>query len=304
MNKLNIASTGYPGTTESWKFLAEMNTDLANMLGMMVHRDGPVIITGLYVSGGYVSNGYISYGGEVFKFISGPKTDTVVIVEEVINAEYNTDPSNAGTLASLPTYYKRYAKCGNPGEGDDDFPFDDFVRLSDLASIDNRTKQATENTAGIAEIATQAEANADTDDTRIVTPKKLAARTATESRKGVAEIATQAEVNAGTDDTRIVTPAKLQEKLNNSTFGVVAEFVIDNVDMNGQNGVEHYSISGVNNYVVLASLLFDENQYDTEWFRWFISNKSATGFDFVYEVGSQNNPQNYAKIQIVILKVS
>ncbi len=304
MNKLNIAASGYPGTTESWKFLHEMSADLAAIIGRMIHRDDPVIITGCNVAGGNISDGYISYAGEVYRFSGGPLTNTVVLVEEVTNAEYYTDLANSGTMPSYPTYIRRYAKCGNAGEGFANVPLADFVRLSELANIDNRTKQATENTAGIAEIATQAEANADTDDTRMITPKKLAARTATETRKGLAEIATQFEVNAGADDTKIVTPAKLQEKLNNSTFGVVAEFVIDNVDMNGQTGVEHYSISGVNNYVVLASLLFDENQYDTEWFRWFISNKSATGFDFVYEVGSQNNPQNYAKIQIVILKVS
>jgi len=74
---------------------------------------------------------------------------------------------------------------------------------------------ATESTAGIAELATQAETNAGTDDARIVTPLKLDAKiaiavpAATEATAGRAELATQAETNAGTDDARIVTPLKL-----------------------------------------------------------------------------------------------
>ena len=81
---------------------------------------------------------------------------------------------------------------------------------------------ATETVKGVAEIATQAEVDAGTDDERIVTALKLAARladafgaivSATETIEGVAEIATQAEVDAGTDDERIVTALKLAARL-------------------------------------------------------------------------------------------
>jgi hypothetical protein len=74
---------------------------------------------------------------------------------------------------------------------------------------------ATETVKGIAELATQAETDAGVDDSRIVTPKKLANWSgriipdATETVKGIAEIATQSEADAGLDDTRIVTPKKL-----------------------------------------------------------------------------------------------
>jgi len=73
--------------------------------------------------------------------------------------------------------------------------------------------QATETLAGIAEIATQAEVNAGTDNTRIVTPAKLKATTyaqATQTLAGIAEIATQTETNTGTDNTRIITPLLLR----------------------------------------------------------------------------------------------
>lgn len=77
---------------------------------------------------------------------------------------------------------------------------------------------ATETIKGVAEIATQDEVDAGTDDERFVTALKLATRLAdafgaivdaTETAKGVAELATQAEASAGTDDSRIVTPKKL-----------------------------------------------------------------------------------------------
>ena len=70
---------------------------------------------------------------------------------------------------------------------------------------------ASDTNAGIAEIATAAEAQAGTDNTRILTPAGLQQVTATTERKGVAEIATTAEAQAGTDNTRIITPANLQQ---------------------------------------------------------------------------------------------
>lgn len=84
------------------------------------------------------------------------------------------------------------------------------------------TDLATEIAAGLAELATQAEADAGTDDARIVTPLKLANATsllqATETQKGALEIATQAEVDAGTDNTRAVTPAGFEGRAASETL--------------------------------------------------------------------------------------
>lgn len=80
---------------------------------------------------------------------------------------------------------------------------------------------ASETVVGGAEIATQAETDAGTDNTRTITPAKLASYktnildpayttpAASETVAGIAEIATQAETDAGTDNTRMVSPAKL-----------------------------------------------------------------------------------------------
>ena len=69
---------------------------------------------------------------------------------------------------------------------------------------------ANESNPGIAEIATNSEAQAGTDNTRALTPANLQQVTATATRKGVVELATDAEAQAGTDDTRALTPKSLQ----------------------------------------------------------------------------------------------
>lgn len=109
-------------------------------------------------------------------------------------------------------------------------------------SIAENIVHATESQRGIAELATAAEAEAFTDDQRIITPlkwfrawlkvianqsesngdvidnkaitpKTLANRTATETRKGIARIATELEAKAGEDDTTIITPYKLKKAM-------------------------------------------------------------------------------------------
>jgi hypothetical protein len=83
--------------------------------------------------------------------------------------------------------------------------------------------QATETIKGVAEIATTAEAQAGTDDERILTPAKLQSVTSTETRRGVIELATNAEVQAGTDTSRAVTPAGLASRTATETRTGVIE---------------------------------------------------------------------------------
>lgn len=87
--------------------------------------------------------------------------------------------------------------------------------------------QATESVKGVAEIATTAEAQAGTDDTRMLTPKKLQDVTATETRKGVIELATDAEVQTGTDTARAVTPAGLASRTATETRTGLIELATD-----------------------------------------------------------------------------
>ncbi len=223
MNKLNIASTGYPGTTESWKFIKDSYEMIADVLSKIIETNDAVILSGMEINGSDISDGYLSYQGEIFAFNGGTHTGTIVLVEEVTEVEYNTDPANSGQLQSLPTYYKRYGKSGNPGEGFKDIPFSDFIRLDALITISKRTKQATE------------------------------------TKKGIAEIASQADIDDGTNNEKIVTPAKLQYGLDNMPMRIYKKFQINPVACNfGQK----YSSSqlfdlgsniGQNNYMVIGT---------------------------------------------------
>jgi hypothetical protein len=85
--------------------------------------------------------------------------------------------------------------------------------LEQLADLSGTTP-ASETAAGIAEIATQAETDAGTDNARIVTPAKLAGRTATETRSGIVELATSTETQAGMDNVRAIHAAGLKSELD------------------------------------------------------------------------------------------
>ena len=75
--------------------------------------------------------------------------------------------------------------------------------------------QATEIDAGIAEIATQAETDAGLDDTKILTPTKLANSVYTSS------VASQAETDAGTVDNKYTSPLKINEAKQLQSFATL-----------------------------------------------------------------------------------
>ena len=84
--------------------------------------------------------------------------------------------------------------------------------------------QATETATGVLGIATTAEAQAGTIDTKIITPLKLAQVTATESRRGVIALATSTEAQALVPDaTKALTVARLVDRTaTTGRVGVVA----------------------------------------------------------------------------------
>ena len=62
---------------------------------------------------------------------------------------------------------------------------------------------------------------------------------ATESASGIAELATQSEVNTGTDDTRIVTPLKLATKIS----GMTKKIAENNTSLTASSGVCTWTIT-------------------------------------------------------------
>lgn len=120
--------------------------------------------------------------------------------------------------------------------------------------LKSSTEAATEAIAGIARIALQAEVNAGTDNTTIVSPLRLKnflnSLVASELTRGLAGIATQPEVNTGTDDTRIVTPLKLQTLLAG---------VLRYTGGTGGNAIVPVNGTGNNASALFAAILNGEN---------------------------------------------
>lgn len=124
------------------------------------------------------------------------------------------------------------------------------------SQFDAKTGQATETTAGIAEVATNAETLAGSSDTVTITPLKLQYmidnKGATTSAKGTVELATNAETITGTDTGRAVTPAGLQAKIN-TVLQPVAMFSATGgtktADVLGNTTISSHSVDIANNIV-------------------------------------------------------
>ena len=89
--------------------------------------------------------------------------------------------------------------------------------LISYKDIDN----ATETKLGLVELATQAEVDAGTDTSRVVTPSTLknspvVVPDASTILKGIVELAIQSEITTGTDNTRAITPLGLRQAMSNS----------------------------------------------------------------------------------------
>lgn len=84
---------------------------------------------------------------------------------------------------------------------------------ADWAVLQVNTVQATTSVIGVSATASDAQALAKSSTINTLTPSNLAALGSTETFSGLAEIATQIETNAGTDDVRYITPLKLKTNL-------------------------------------------------------------------------------------------
>lgn len=209
MDKLIISAQGFPGATELLEFLESSTHDQINALVKALGNN--VIFDGVVDTEGNSSAGWIIYNNEILPFEASATGETVVIVETVTEAAY--DSSQTGNFNQiLPVWKKRKAKFGNLGEADvvASFAFNTLTRVRSLQTLDGLLQQANEETLGLVEIATQDEANTTDNDTHALTPKKLNARNATTERRGVVEMATNSEILTGTDNERAVTIAALR----------------------------------------------------------------------------------------------
>jgi len=185
---------------------------------------------------------YIQYNGIVYKALQvstnkNPASETSYWVRafdsygsaSTVNSALTAHITNYGTLASLSNATTARSNLSVYSIAQVDATFAPIAGNSSQtflvgnassanhavrkSQFDAKTGQATETTAGIAEVATNAEAAAGVSDTAAVTPLKLKYtldnRKASESTTGLIEIATSAEVQAGVDTLRAITAAGL-----------------------------------------------------------------------------------------------
>lgn len=255
---------------------------------------------------------FIQYNGVVYKALQtgtnkNPASETSYWVKafddfgsaSTVNTALTTHITNYGTLAALSNVTTArsnlsvysIAQCdatfapiaGNSGQTflvGSASSANHAVRKS---QFDAKTGQATETTAGIAEVATNAETLAGSSDTVVVTPLKLQYmidnRGATTSAKGTVELATNAETITGTDTERAVTPAGLSARIDtvlkpvaifSATGGTKTADILGNTTISGYavdivNNIVYYTLAftglpaaltysgGVKNFVLVAS---------------------------------------------------
>lgn len=185
---------------------------------------------------GYAS--YVQYNGVVYKAIQTgtnktPSTETGYWTRafddygaaSAVNTALTNHITNYGTLASLSNVTTARSNLSVYSVAQCDATFAPIAGNSAQtflvgtatsanhairkSQFDAKTGQATETTAGISEIATQAEVNAGADDLAYVTSLKLATNL-------VAKTASTADVKTGSSTTKFITPSSFTGFFNDS----------------------------------------------------------------------------------------
>ena len=134
---------------------------------------------------------------------------------------------NTGYLAREAGTTNIYKSITNTNIGN---ALSDVVNWEFLGDLKNPI-QATETDSGIAEIATQAETNAGLDDTKILTPTKLA------NSVYVSSVASQGETDAGTIDNKYTSPLKINEAKQLQSFATLCSETGLNTTVNPGNNL-------------------------------------------------------------------
>ena len=139
MDKLVISGEGYPGSNEYLAFAEKSSHDMISAIVKALGNN--VIIDGMIDTAGTISAGWLIYNDEILPFVSGTLATTVVIVEEVTSAGYDT--SGTGDFSDmLPISKVRYAKFGDLGDPNvvGSFAFSVLTRIDTLKEVANRLR--------------------------------------------------------------------------------------------------------------------------------------------------------------------
>lgn len=158
---------------------------------------------------------------------------------------------------------------------------------NDWIFLETNRDQATTTVLGLVMLATTAEVQEGTNNTKAITSAGLSARTATETRTGIARISTTAEAVVGTDNTTIMTPAKVKALLDANVGGYTT--------LLGDNTALNYIVNHTLNTEFVQAMFFLEStkeQIIVDWER-----TSATSVTAKFSVAPITN-----SIRVIIKK--
>lgn len=143
--RLIVSATGFPGTTETLRFIhegyAEPLKALAQLAGNFVILSGCEVVGTSLTRG--VTSGFVVISGEILPFVGQnfPITTTydqimsmsITVVEDVQEAIYDVDNNGDGQLDSLPAYATKHVAFGSNGLMN--LTLDSFTRLKTIEQL-------------------------------------------------------------------------------------------------------------------------------------------------------------------------
>lgn len=139
MKKINVEGGGFPGTSRTWRHIAEMIQQVADMAASVTGDN--TIITGVNNVGGTISDGIVVIGGEIYPFEGGAAKTHVEIIEQIDQTQYLKDLNGDGTGDMIDTYFNRYARLTNTASGN--IALQNFTRLQTQLELSKRSHPQT-----------------------------------------------------------------------------------------------------------------------------------------------------------------
>ena len=134
MKKINVEGGGFPGTSRTWRHIAEMIEQVGSAFSQLLGNKA--IIEGVEVNNGNATAGIVVIDGEIYPFDAGAVKSHVKIVESVDQTQYLKDEDGDGSGDNIDTYFDRRAVFTNTAAGN--IPFSDFKRLNEYVELSKR----------------------------------------------------------------------------------------------------------------------------------------------------------------------
>mgnify|MGYP006433598439 CR=1 FL=1 len=138
MKKINVEGGGFPGTSRTWRHIAEMIEQNAQLATTIAGNNA--IVSGLETSGtSSVTDGLVVLAGEFYPVIGGNVAlynAYLSVVENVDQVQYLKDEDGDGAGDLIDTYFDRYAIVTSVSAGNTKLT--DLTRLNTLKELSKR----------------------------------------------------------------------------------------------------------------------------------------------------------------------